>query len=388
MKRKTVNYIIVLLVVIVISTLFFAMIRHFLMVILLSGIFAGMFQPFYRRIERLVRGRKNLASLLTLLLILLILVIPLTGLFGIVTAQAIKISQSVKPWIEQRINEPTALTELVEKLPYSETLVSYKQEILQKGGEMVGKLSNVLVNSLSSATLSTINFFFLFFAFMYTLFFFLKEGDQILEKILYYLPMTDEDERRMLDRFTSVTRATIKGTLLIGVIQGGLAGLAFWVAGIDGALFWGTVMTVLSIIPAIGSSLVWFPAVLLQIAAGHFITGIALLIYCGLLVGSVDNLLRPRWVGRDTQMHELLIFFSTLGGIGLFGIIGFIIGPIIAALFVTVWAIYGETFKDFLPEVRQHRQKQQSDEEKILIADNIEDSGDLKSNKDTEEENS
>lgn len=353
MKRNSINHAIVLLVVIAISALFFAVIRHFLMVILLAGIFSGMFQPVYRRFLKWFRGRSNLASLMTLLLILLILVLPLTGLFGIVTAQAIKISQSVKPTIDALINEPTAFADYLEKIPYADTLAAYKQEILQKGGELVSKLSNVLVNSLSSMTVSTVNFFFLFFAFLYTLFFFLKDGGAILEKVLYYLPMTDADERRMLEKFTSVTRATIKGTLLIGVIQGGLAGLAFWVAGIEGALFWGTIMTVLSIIPAIGSGLVWVPAVIILFATGHFVKAVSLLLFCGLLVGSVDNLLRPRWVGRDTKMHDLLIFFSTLGGLGMFGVIGFIIGPIIAALFVTVWDIYGETFKAFLPEVRR-----------------------------------
>ena len=363
MKRSSVNHAIVLLVVIAISALFFAVIRHFLMVILLAGIFSGMFQPVYRRFYKWFRGRGSLASLMTLLLILLILVLPLTGLFGIVTAQAIKISQSVKPTIDALVSEPTAFANYLNKIPYADTLATYKQEILQKGGELVSKLSNVLVNSLSSMTVSTLNFFFLFFAFLYTLFFFLKDGGAILEKILYYLPMTDADERRMLEKFTSVTRATIKGTLLIGVIQGGAAGLAFWVVGIEGALFWGTVMTVLSIIPAVGSSLVWFPAVVLQMAGGHWAIGIGMWIYCGLLVGSVDNLLRPRLVGRDTKMHELLIFFSTLGGLGMFGIIGFIIGPIIAALFITVWDIYGETFREFLPEVRRGEEYPGPDDE-------------------------
>jgi predicted PurR-regulated permease PerM len=111
-------------------------------------------------------------------------------------------------------------------------------------------------------------------------------------------------------------------------------------------------MTVLSIIPAVGSAFIWVPAVLILAASGAFLKAIGLLVFCGVLVGSVDNVLRPRFVGRDTQMHELLIFFGTLGGISLFGIIGFIVGPIVAALFVTVWDIYGETFKEYLPEVK------------------------------------
>jgi predicted PurR-regulated permease PerM len=158
-------------------------------------------------------------------------------------------------------------------------------------------------------------------------------------------------ERRMLDRFTSVTRATLKGTAVIGILQGGLAGLAFAVVGIPSAVFWGVIMAVLSIIPGIGSAIVWGPAAIILGATGHPAKAIGLTVFCVTVVGSLDNLLRPILVGKDTQMHELMIFFGTLGGIIMFGVVGVIIGPIIAALFVTVWDIYGVTFKDILPTV-------------------------------------
>jgi len=157
----------------------------------------------------------------------------------------------------------------------------------------------------------------------------------------------------MLNRFTSVTRATLKGTLIIGILQGGLAGAAFAVVGITGSVFWGAIMAVLSVIPGIGSALVWIPASIVLAASGHVVKALGLAAFCTAVVGSVDNLLRPVLVGKDTQMHELLIFFGTLGGIIMFGIVGFIIGPIIAALFVTVWQIYAEAFKDILPPVEK-----------------------------------
>jgi predicted PurR-regulated permease PerM len=201
-------------------------------------------------------------------------------------------------------------------------------------------------------TRGTVAFLFHVFILLYTMFFFLMDGDRLLRKILYYLPLGDEDERRMLEKFTSVARATIKGTLLIGLAQGTLAGLAFWVVGIDGPVFWGTLMTVLSIIPGIGTGIIWLPAAIILVASGNPAKGIGLALFCGLVVGSVDNLLRPRLVGRDVQMHDLLILFGTLGGILLFGVLGFIVGPIVAALFVTVWEIYGSVFKDILPKVQ------------------------------------
>ena len=132
--------------------------------------------------------------------------------------------------------------------------------------------------------------------------------------------------------------------------KGVLGGLAFWAAGIDGAIFWGTVMTVLSIIPGIGGALVWVPAAIILMTTGEVWRGLALAAFCGLVIGSVDNLLRPLLVGRDTQMHELLIFFSTLGGLLLFGVMGFIVGPILAALFVTVWEMFGTAFRSSIAE--------------------------------------
>lgn len=131
-----------------------------------------------------------------------------------------------------------------------------------------------------------------------------------------------------------------------------MAGLAFWMVGIDGAIFWTTLMIVLSIIPGIGGALVWVPAVSLLVAQGAAWQGIGLALFCGLVVGSVDNGLRPWLIGRDTKMHDLLILFSTLGGLLLFGATGFIVGPILAALFITVWEMFGTAFRDVLPARR------------------------------------
>ena len=185
------------------------------------------------------------------------------------------------------------------------------------------------------------------------MFFFLKDGRLILVKVLSYFPLTESDQHRLLDKFLSVTRATIKGSMVIGTLQGSLAGVALHLAGIESAIFWGAIMSLISVLPIIGSGLVWFPAGIYLAATGHYPQALGLLLFCTLVVGQIDNILRPILVGRDTQMHALLIFFGTLGGIGLFGIFGFIIGPIIAALFMTVWEMYAETFSSFLTEMKK-----------------------------------
>ena len=351
MRKETANKSVLLLLVLFISALFLSMIRNFLMAIFLAGIFSSLAYPLYNRFTRWFGGRRAPASGVTILVILFAILLPLAGLFGIVTSQAIKVGSSVKPWIENQIEEPDALVARLQGLPFAENVMQHREAILKKAGEAVGRVSGFFINHLSSFTFGTINFLFLLFVLLYTMFFLLMDGDKLLYKILYYLPLEDHDERRILEKFTSVSRATLKGTAVIGILQGGLSGLAFAVVGIPSAIFWGTIMVVLSIIPGIGTALVWIPAAVILAGSGAIYKAAGLALFCAVVVGSLDNFLRPALVGKDTQMHELMIFFGTMGGIFMFGVPGIIIGPIIAALFITLWDIYGIAFKDMLPEV-------------------------------------
>ncbi|MGB5327361.1 MAG: AI-2E family transporter [Gammaproteobacteria bacterium] len=351
MNQDTVNKSILALMTIAISALFFSMISQFLMAIFLAGLFSALARPVYRYLKLRFRGHRHFASVTTMLLMIVVVLIPLMLLVGIIVGQAIDVGQSVTPWVTQYIDQPDRITTYLQHLPFYEQLLPYREIILEKTGQLVGSISKLIVNGLSSATLGTANFLFMTFVFLYTTYFLQMDGVKLIKKILYYLPLGSDDENLMLEKFTSVTRATLKGSLLIGILQGGLAGFAFAFAGIDNAVFWGSVMAVLSIIPAIGSALVWGPACVILIMQGSVGAGVGLLIFCGLVVGSVDNILRPILVGKDTKMHELMIFFGTLGGIMMFGISGVVIGPLIASLFVTIWELYGIAFDDFLPEV-------------------------------------
>ena len=363
MNRDTVNKSVLLLLVVFISAIFLSMIRSFLMAIFMAGIFSALAYPVYRRFERWYGGRRALASLTTLILIVFVVILPLGALMGVVTAQAIKIGQTVTPWVEAQISQPGEFHRLLNSLPFYEKVAPYSDIIWNKAGQFIGSISKFLISSLSSATMGAVNLLFMAFVMLYTMFFFFLDGEKLLYKILYYLPLQDQDEQRMLAKFTSVTRATLKGTAVIGILQGGLAGFAFWVVGIPSAVFWGTIMAVLSIIPGVGTALIWGPAAIILAAGGNFLKAGGLAVFCAIVVGSVDNVLRPILVGKDTQMHELMIFFGTLGGIIMFGVMGIIIGPIVAALFVTVWEIYGVAFKDILPQVHGIPSASQSQED-------------------------
>jgi predicted PurR-regulated permease PerM len=361
MSDDRVNNFVVVLLVVFISAIFLSMIRTFLMAIFMAGIFAALTHPIYHWLEVKLKGRRSLASVLTLIFLIVVVVLPLGVLTGVVTGQAIKVSQTAMPWVKTQIEQPGVFTEFLKTLPFYDQIVPHSEYILSKLGELVGSISQFLVNNLSSAAMGAVHLLFTLFVWLYTMYFFLMDGDKLLEKILYYLPLQDHDEQQMLDRFTSVTRATLKGTAVIGILQGGLAGLAFWVVGIPSATFWGVIMVVLSIIPSVGTAVVWLPAAIILGLGGAIGKAVGLLVFCGLVVGSLDNLLRPILVGKDTQMHELMIFFGTMGGIFMFGMLGVIIGPIIAALFVTIWEIYGQAFANVLPDTGYVLRKKQEE---------------------------
>jgi predicted PurR-regulated permease PerM len=350
-KNPLINKAVLLVLVLAISALFLTMIHQFLMAIFMAGLFSAMVNPVHRRLSRRLNGRENLASVLTISGIVILVLIPLSILITVVAGQAVHVGQSVTPWVESFVREPGALTHYLEKIPYYQEILPYRDMILEKAGQAVGMISNLLINSLSSITKMTVNAIFNVIIMLYVMFYFLTMGDVLLEKILYYLPLAHHDEERLLHRFTSVAGATMKSTLIIGMLQGGLCGLAFYLAGIQGAVFWGTVMAVMSIIPAFGTAIIWGPALIVLALTGDFTGVLILAAICGALAGNLDNVLRPRLVGKDTEMHDLFVLFGTLGGIALFGILGIIIGPIISALFITIWEIYGDAFQEYLPAV-------------------------------------
>ncbi len=339
-----------LILVFAISAAFLTMVQSFLYALLLAAIAAGVCRPLYLRIVQATGDREALASGITILMVFSFIIGPLLGFFAIVASQALEVAEALRPWITARIAELQA-GDLSYNFDLPAALQPYEAQIAAQAGKVARGATQLLFDGLSSATRGTAHFLLSLFVMLYAMFFFLTDGPAILNRILYYMPLRDEDEQRMVKKFVSVTRATLKGTLVIGIVQGGLAGIAFAVVGIQGAAFWATVMAVLSIIPGVGTAFVWIPAAISLFVNGEVGAALGLTVWCIAVVGTVDNLLRPRLVGRDTQMSDLLILLSTLGGLMLFGAIGIAIGPILAALFVTVWEIYGEEFSDYLPVV-------------------------------------
>jgi len=349
--REKFRRITLLLMVAVISIVFLVMIRGYLKAVFLAAVFSAIAHPLYRKLRDKLGGRQALASGITLLILVLLVILPLSGFLGIVAAQALELTENVIPWVQEKIRDPSGLHfTLPSWVPLQDKLQPYTKQIAGKLGEAAGTIGAFLFNSISSGTRGTATFFLNLFIMLYALFFFLIQGESLRNSFVAYSPLSTEDKQRLLNKGISVARATIKGTLVIGIVQGALGGIAFAVVGIKGAAFWATIMAVLSIIPAVGTALVWIPAVIYLLLTGHIGAGIGLLAWCAAVVGSVDNLLRPRLVGGDTEMPDLLILLSTLGGLSMFGAVGLIIGPVIAGIFMTVWEIYGTAFQDVLQD--------------------------------------
>ena len=351
MTQTNLNKLVLLGLVVAISLLFLGMIGPFLMAIVMAGLFAALTQPVFHWLTRVFGGNRYLGAFANLLLLVLVVLLPVTLLAGIFIAQAVDVGKSLTPIAVQFVREPEAFVSWLHKLPFYQDIMAYEDTLKDKLAASIEAAGSFLVGGISVVAIGTANLAFMALVFLYTFFFFQLDGHKVVHAILYYLPLEDHVERRLLTKFTLVTQAMIKGTLLIGLLQGTLAGIAFAVAGVPHAVFWGTVMVVLSIVPGIGSAVVWVPASVILIVQGHVLAGSGLLLFCALVVGSIDNVLRPILVGKDTNMHELMIFFGTLGGIFTFGMSGLLIGPLIASLFLTLWEIYGVAFKDMLPAV-------------------------------------
>ena len=348
----------VLLLVVAVTVLFLAVTWPFFKPLLLGALLAGLFHPLYRWITRLLGGRASLGAAVTLLVLLVLGLGPVSAFLGIVLQQALTMSDQAIPWLTQHLGAASTFNVnewVVQRFPALAKYMPSQEQMLEQVGNVAKTTGAFLVGFASRMTATTAAFVLNLFVMLYAMFFFFRDGHKILERIFYYTPLSDEDETRMLTQFASITRATVKGTLVIGIIQGALAGIAFWVAGIEGAALWGTIMTILSIIPGIGAALVWVPVVIILYVTGQYLTATLLAAWCAAVVGTVDNFLRPVLVGRDAKMPDLLILIGTLGGLFLFGPIGFIVGPIVCGLFLTVWDIYGTTFREVLPPVTSFR---------------------------------
>lgn len=348
MARKItlkINNFFFIVLLLLVSLAFFSLIQPYYSAIIWSVILTLIFYPLRVKLSGWLRGRDSIASLLTVLLICVLVFIPL---MVIVSSLVVEINALYQRLQNNATDLPQLFTDSIGYLPGwaqsylrdndFDTVTSIREKLsgvaLSAGRYLAGSALVIGKNTLSL----TINFCLM----VYLLFFLLKDGSQLVRKIFHAIPLTDKIKRRLFQKFSGVSRATVKGTLVVAIVQGALGGFGFWFAGINGSLLWGSIMAFMSLIPAVGTALIWVPAVIYLFSSGEIITAVMLTAYFVVVVGLADNILRPLLVGKDTRMPDYLILLTTLGGLQFFGINGFILGPMIAGLFISSWNLLAE----------------------------------------------
>jgi predicted PurR-regulated permease PerM len=332
-----------LLLVVLVSLAFAWILWPFSEAILWAAVLATVFAPLNRRLVSALGQRRNLAALATVLIILMLVILPLTLTAASLVQEATALYQRLE---SRELNFGTYYHEFLNALP------AWATDLLNRFGltdlsAMHERLSTALVQAskyLASQALNigrgTANVVLNLFLALYLLFFFLRDGGRLTGRIRDAIPLRTEQKRALLTKFTVVTRAMFKGSLLVAAVQGALGGLIFWLLDIHAPVLWAVVMGFLSLLPAVGAALVWLPVAVYFLATGALWQGLVLIAYGALVIGLVDNLLRPFLVGKDTEMPDYVVLISTLGGIAIFGLDGIVIGPVIAAMFIATWDIF------------------------------------------------
>ncbi|MBD8877490.1 AI-2E family transporter [Roseibium polysiphoniae] len=328
-----------------IAAAFLGLIWNYLIALFMAAVISILAAPVYQWVFEKTGERKNLAVGLTLTGLAVCVLIPLIAIIILSAHQAASVAANLTNWAKS-VDLHSLEGSLPAWIPFKVDFAEIGSTVVTKITEAAGQIADFFVSVLSQATKGTVSFFLNMFIMIYAMVFFLPQKPNVFRQLLSHSALPHAVQHQLADRVISISRATIKGTFLIGVAQGFLGGFGFWMAGLGGAAFWGCVMAVFSIIPGIGPGLVIFPAVIYLAVEGHMIAAIGLAVWTVLVVTTVDNFLRPALVGRDTKMPDLLVLISTFGGLASFGAVGLVLGPVIAGLFLTIWSILEEYLRN------------------------------------------
>jgi len=320
--------------------------------IVMAALIASLFQPVHQWILIRVKNRKNVAAFVSCALLVFVVLLPLTLVGLALVEQGITVAQQAQEWFKSGELEAFLenhrwehMIDTVEQYTFGYDLSNL--DIHEKIIESLSSLAKVMLDQSGSiaANLSAkvMNFGMMIFVF----FFFIRDGDTILERILHIVPLSSTQEGRIIQRIKGVARSVLLGTLLTALAQGIAAGIGFAICGIP-ALFWGTVLAFSSLVPVIGTALIWVPAVIYLIIIGKYGLAVFLAIYCAALVGSIDNFLRPVFMKGAGGMSTFMIFLSVIGGIPLFGVAGILYGPLVFGIAWVLLVIYEIEFEDYL----------------------------------------
>jgi predicted PurR-regulated permease PerM len=331
----------------IVTAAIFPIVKIFFVPVIVAAAFATLFFPLYRRVVAVMGNKRGLGSLVSCLLIFLCLVTPTYIMVQLVVKEGVELYQTAEPVVKDIIDKGSNSDFLLrlQKLPFIHHLQQSNIDIAVPLQEGIKTLMSVGTKAIKKTSTGMFEFVFTIFVMFFTMFYFFRDGETLVKRMKYLVPIRADYEEMIISRFLLISRATVMGTVLIGVTQGTIGALALLIFGVKLWLLWGFIMIILSLIPLMGAWMVLIPAGIIQIILGHTGQGIGIILTSLLFVSTVDNFIRPRLVGHGAKLHDLVIFFSSLGGIAVFGPLGFIVGPVIAALFVAVIDIYGLEFE-------------------------------------------
>ncbi|MCD4513309.1 AI-2E family transporter [Brucella pseudogrignonensis] len=320
--------------------------------VLWGVILALIFFPVQQRLVRLLRGRRNIAAFLSVLMCICLVIIPTLLIFGSLVQEGNSVYQRLST---REFDLNSYITRILAALPdtLEEWMVRFELGTFAEwrtritGGILQG--SQIFASRLVSFGQNTLQFFISFGIMIYLLFFLFRDGAELGEKIRQAIPLSEDYKNQFVEKFAAVIRATVKGNIIIALVQGTIGGVTFWLLGIEAALLWGVMMTIFSLLPVVGASLVWGPAAIWFAVNGMWVQTIILILVGVLIIGLIDNLLRPPLVGKGTRMPDFVVLISTIGGISLVGINGFVVGPMIAAMFIAAWSLLAQEQNTEIP---------------------------------------
>jgi predicted PurR-regulated permease PerM len=346
-----------LVALLIVALLFVNVIQIFVTPVILAAVFTSLAYPIRTRLVRALGGHRGPAALLSVIVVVVVIMIPLYITATFVTVEVVALYGTAQPRaaesiarLQQFLDEVTALG-WTRGLPVFGDLPIQSVRNLQWGTyiqELASTAGNAAASLINRMSRNAAVFVFNLFIVLFSMFYFFRDGDQIVARLRTLSPLDSRYEEVLLDRLALMSSATLRGQLLVGLIQSSVAGLTLWICGVKAPFLWTVVMACLSVIPMVGTWIVMYPMAVVQFLNGNVWQGVAIIAVSLLVISNIDNVLRPRLVGRHARMHDLLVFFATLGGISVYGVMGFIVGPIIAALLLGLLDIYELEFRPLL----------------------------------------
>ncbi|MFO7704109.1 MAG: AI-2E family transporter [Halopseudomonas sp.] len=334
-----------ILLLVLVSIAFIWLLLPFYSAVFWGTVLAIIFQPVQRWMQSRFNGRRSWAAFVTLILILLMVILPVTFLTGALVQEGAALYERMESgnisfgdYFEQIMTAlPGPVHDLLAR--FGMTDFTSVQQQLSEGAEQA---SQFIATKAFGVGQDTFRFLISFAIMLYLLFFLLRDGQTVSRHIKRAIPLGESYKQHLLTKFTMVVKATVKGNIAVAAVQGALGGFIFWALGLQGALLWGVLMAVLSLLPAVGAVIIWGPVAIYFLATGAIWQAVVLTAFGAVVIGLADNILRPQLVGKDLKLPDYVVLISTLGGLSLFGLNGFVIGPMIAALFIAAWSLFAD----------------------------------------------